>query len=146
MAANTGPDLNTYSIPEVALGDTFNTWRDVTNTGVYKLNKLKVYDGVSSSSIDITVAAGGTFAAAIADNVNKGVTFIQPVVFQSGVTFNGDVTFNANSFTVNANIVTIDDYALVLGDTAAGSTDTKINAAGGGGLLINRGKIGRAHV
>ena len=142
MAANTGPDLNTYSIPEVALGDTFNTWRDVTNTGVYKLNKLKIYEGVSSSSVDITVAAGGTLSAAIADNVNKGVTFIQPVTFQSGVTFNGNVTFNADTFTVNANIVTIDDYSLVLGDTAAGSTDTKINAAGGGGLLINRGTSG----
>jgi hypothetical protein len=136
MAANTGPDLNTYSIPEVALGDTFNTWRDVTNTGVYKLNKLKIYDGVSSSSIDITVAAGGTLSAAIADNVNKGVTFLQPV------TFNGDVTFNASAFTVNANIVTIDDYSIVLGDTAAGSDDTKITAAGGGGLLINRGTSG----
>ena len=142
MAANTGPDINTYAIPEVALGDTFNTWRDVTNTGVYKLNKIRVYDGVSSSSIDITVAAGGTLAAAIADNVNKGVTFMQPVTFQSGVTFNGDVTFNASTFTVNANVVTIDDYSLILGNTAAGSSDTKINAAGGGGLLIDRGGSG----
>jgi len=142
MAANTGPDINTYAIPEVALGDTFNTWRDVTNTGVYKLNKIRVYDGVSSSSIDITVAAGGTLAAAIADNVDKGVTFMQPVTFQSGVTFNGDVTFNASTFTVNANVVTIDDYSLILGNTAAGSSDTKINAAGGGGLLIDRGGSG----
>jgi hypothetical protein len=142
MAANTGPDINTYAIPEVALGDTFNTWRDVTNTEIYKLNKMRVYDGVSSSSIDITVAAGGTLSAAIADNVNKGVTFIQPVTFQSGVTFNGDVTFNASTFTVNANVVTIDDYNLILGNTAAGSTDTKIDAAGGGGLLIDRGSSG----
>jgi len=142
MAANTGPDINTYAIPEVALGDTFNTWRDVTNTEIYKLNKMRVYDGVSSSSIDITVAAGGTLSAAIADNVNKGITFMQPVTFQSGVTFNGDVTFNASTFTVNANVVTIDDYNLILGNTAAGSSDTKIDAAGGGGLLIDRGGSG----
>lgn len=142
MAANTGPDINTYAIPEVQLADTFNTWRDITNTGVYKLNKVKVYDGVSSSSISVSVAGGGTLSAEIADNVNKGVTFMQPVVFQSGVTFNGDVTFNAATFTVNANTVTIDDYHLVLGNTAAGSSDTKINAAGGGGLFIDRGGSG----
>jgi len=142
MAANTGPDINTYAIPEVQLADTFNTWRDITNTGVYKLNKVKVYDGVSSSSISVSVAGGGTLSAEIADNVNKGVTFLQPVTFQSGVTFNGDVTFNASTFTVNANVVTIDDYHLVLGNTAAGSSDTKINAAGGGGLFIDRGGSG----
>lgn len=142
MAANTGPDISTYAIPEVALGDTFNTWRDVTNTSIYKLNKMRVYDGVSSSSISMSVAGGGTLSAEIADNVGKGVSFMQPVVFQSGVTFNGDVTFNASTFTVNANIVTIDDYALILGNTASGSSDTKINQAGGGGLLIDRGGSG----
>jgi len=142
MAASTGPDISTYAIPEVALGDTFNTWRDVTNTSIYKLNKMRVYDGVSSSSISMSVAGGGTLSADIADNVDKGVSFMQPVVFQSGVTFNGDVTFNASTFTVNANIVTIDDYALILGNTASGSSDTKINQAGGGGLLIDRGGSG----
>lgn len=138
MASNTGPDINTYSIPEVNLGDTFNTWRDITNTGVYKLNKIRVYDGVSSSSIGFTLAAGGTFQHYILDNVDKGITFLQPIVFQSGVTFNGDVTFNAQTFTVNANNVTIDDYIVVLGETA-GTTDSTISAAGGGGVVLRRG-------
>ena len=137
MAANTGPDLNTYSIPEVALGDTFNTWRDITNTNIYKLNKIKTYDGFSSSSIDLNVSSGGTFSPEIATNVNKGITFMLPVNFQSGVTFNGAVTFNASTFTVNANVVTIDDYNIVLGDTT-GASDTEINTAGGGGLLLKR--------
>lgn len=143
MAANTGPNLNTYIIPEVELGDTFNVWRDTTNTQTFKLNKLKVYDGVSSSSITLTLSEGGTFQAQIADNVGKGVTFAQPVVFSSGVTFNGDVTFNAQTFTVNANNVTIDDYSLVLGATGPSTNnDNTINAAGGGGLLLNRGTGG----
>lgn len=143
MAANTGPDANSYMIPEVELADTFNTWRDVTNTQTYKLNKLKVYEGVSSSSINVTTSGGGTLQAVIADNVGKGVTFLQPVVFSSGVTFNGDVTFNAQTFTVNANNVTIDDYSLVLGATgAANNNDTNINTAGGGGLFLNRGTAG----
>ena len=150
MPGSTGPDLNTFQIPEVQLGDTFNLWRDTTNTGIYKLNKVKVYDGVSSSSISMSVSTGGTLSAELADNINKGVTFNygvgfsagvsfnDAVVFQSGVTFNGNVTFNASTFTVNANIVTIDDYNLILGDTAAAS-DANISTAGGGGLLINRG-------
>lgn len=138
MAANTGPDAINYSIPEVELADTFNTWRDITNTQTYKLNKLKVYEGVSSSSITITTSGGGTLQAVIADNVGKGITFEQPILFNAGVTFNGDVTFNAQTFTVNANNVTIDDYAVVLGETA-GTTDSTINTAGGGGLLLKRG-------
>lgn len=136
MAASTGPDINTYDIPDVELGDTFNVWRDITNTQTYKLNKLEVYRGISSDSIDVTVSSAGVLTADIATNVNKGVTFQQPV------TFNGDVTFNATTFTVNANAVTIDDYSIVLGNTAAGSTDSKITAAGGGGLLIDRSSSG----
>jgi hypothetical protein len=138
MAANTGPNLNTYVIPEVELGDTFNVWRDTTNTQTFKLNKLRVYNGISSSSITLSVSDGGTLQAEIATSVGKAITFSQPVIFNSGVTFNGDVTFNAQTFTVNANNVTIDDYAIVLGETA-GTSDSTIDTAGGGGLLLKRG-------
>lgn len=141
MAASTGPSSNTYRIPEVELADTFNSWRDIANTQTYKLNIMKVYDGVSSSSISMSVAGGGTLQAEIADNVGKGVTFQQPVRFMSGVTFDGDVTFNAQRFTVNANVVTIDDYAVVLGDTA-GVSDSDISLQGGGGLFLRRGSSG----
>ena len=141
MAASNGPDQNSFQIPEVALGDTFNVWRDATNTSIYKLNKLRIYRGVSSASIELVTDAGGTLTANLADNVNKGVTFIQPVSFESGVTFNGEVTFNAPRFTVNAQMVTIDDFNLVLGDTGA-PDDAKIENAGGGGLLLRRGSSG----
>jgi hypothetical protein len=142
MAASTGPDINTYQIDDVELGDTFNVWRDTTNTQTYKLNKMRIYSGVSSDTIDLGISASGVFTADIRTNVNKGLTFLQPVNFNNGVTFNGPVTFNADTFTVNASIVTIDDYAIVLGNTAAGSNDSKITAAGGGGLLIDRSGSG----
>lgn len=138
MATNTGPDSNSYQIPEVELGDTFNTWRDITNTSVYKVNKIRVYDGVSSSELTATVSAGGTLTYVLADNIPNGHTFQGAIVFGAGVTFNGDVTFNAQTFTVNANNVTIDDYAIVLGATAGG-TDALINSAGGGGIILTRG-------
>jgi hypothetical protein len=139
MAASTGPaENNALPVQTVQLGDNFNLWLDVTNTAINKINKLKVYDFVDSSSIAGTLAAGGTLSVSLSDNVNKGLTFQQPVLFSSGVTFNGPVTFNAETVTLNANIVTIDDYNIVLGDTAAAS-DGNINAAGGGGILLNRG-------
>lgn len=145
MAASTGPaENNTIPIQAVQLGDNFNLWLDVTNTAINKINELKVYDFVDSSSISGTLAAGGTLSVSLSDNVNKGLTFEQPVLFSSGVTFNGPVTFNSQTVTLNANIVTIDDYNIVLGDTAAGSSDDKISAAGGGGLYINRGSGGTA--
>lgn len=144
MAANTGPDENTYQIPEVLLGDTFNIWKDITNTSTYKLNKMQVYAGVSTSDLVASTDSFGKLSMLLAGTIPTGHTFSarigfgDQVVFGSGVTFNGPVTFNAPSFTVNANIVTIDDYNIVLGDTAAAS-DSNISAAGGGGLILNRG-------
>jgi hypothetical protein len=66
---------------------------------------------------------------------------LENIVFSKGVTFNGDVTFNAQTFTVNANNVTIDDYNLILGATA-GTNDSPIGVAGGGGIQISRGASG----
>ena len=139
MAASTGPaENNTIPIQAVQLGDNFNLWLDVTNTAINKINELKVYDFVDSSSISGTLAEGGTLSVSLSDNVNKGVTFVQPVLFTNGVTFNGTVTFNGGTVTLNANIVTIDDYNIVLGDTA-GASDSNINTAGGGGIILKRG-------
>tara|TARA_R110000868_G_scaffold9867_2_gene48480 strand:- start:52903 stop:54849 length:1947 start_codon:yes stop_codon:yes gene_type:complete len=132
MAENTGPDENTYQIPKVALGDTFNTWRDTTNTAIYKLNKLKIYDGDSSGSISITTTTGGTASVALLETITTGHTFAGKINFSDVVTFNG------STVTMNAQTVTIDDYNIVLGDTA-GVTDALIGAAGGGGLILNRG-------
>ena len=139
MAASTGPaENNTIPVQTVQLGDNFNLWLDVTNTAINKINKLKVYDFVDSTSISGTLAAGGTLSVSLSDTVNKGLTFAQPVLFSSGVTFNGNVTFNSGMVTLNANIVTIDDYNIVLGDVS-GASAAGISAAGGGGLILNLG-------
>ena len=141
MAINTGPDVNTYQIPEVELGDTFNTWRDITNLAVYKLNKLKAYEGVSGDEVTVLNSPSGTFAFRLADTIQYGHTFQGAIRFTNGVTFDGDVTFNASTFTVNANTVTIDDYSIVLGASAT-SSDGAISTAGGGGVLLYRGTVG----
>lgn len=141
MASNTGPDITTYQIPEVELGDTFNTWRDITNTAIYKLNKIRVYEATGGSDFTPVLSSGGTFTYYLSPNIQEGHTFLQPITFSSGVTFNGPVTFNADTFTVNANNVTIDDYNIVLGSTNQAG-DNKIDTAGGGGLLLYRGTSG----
>ena len=143
MAINTGPDSNTYQIPEVELGDTFNTWRDITNLSVYKLNKLQSYKGVSGDELTVIDSPSGTFTYRLSDNIQYGHTFQGSIRFTNGVTFDGDVTFNANTFTVNANTVTIDDYSIVLGASSA-ANDTAINTAGGGGVFLYRGTGGTA--
>lgn len=86
MPGSTGPDLNTFIIPEVELGDTFNYWRDSTNTAIYKLNKLKVYDALDSSSIGATYGATGAWRAFIQDNVTTGHTFTSLMRFTGGIT------------------------------------------------------------
>ena len=75
MAVNTGPDINTYEIPEVLLSNTFNTWKDVTNLSTYKLNKLEIYSGLSSASIDTAVSSAGVLSAALAPTITSGHTF-----------------------------------------------------------------------
>jgi hypothetical protein len=132
MAANTGPDVNTYQIPEVALGDTFNTWRDITNTAVYKINKLKLYEGISSGSISLTTSTGGTLSVELIETITTGHTFT------GNINFGGVVTFNGSTVTMNAQTVTIDDYNIVLGDLP-GASAAGASAAGGGGLILNLG-------
>lgn len=138
MAASTGPsENNTISIQEVFLGDTFNTWRDITNTAVYKLNKLKVYEGISTGSISITTTTGGTLSVALLETITTGHTFT------GNINFGGVVTFNGSTVTMNAQTVTIDDYNIVLGDLA-GASAAGASAAGGGGLILNLGSGGTA--
>ena len=55
MPGSTGPDLNTYTIPEVQLGDTFNVWRDASNTAIYKLNNACHNDAGHPLAADFAV-------------------------------------------------------------------------------------------
>ena len=76
MAINTGPDSNKYEIPEVVVSNTFNTWKDLSNLNTYKLNKLRVYSGLSSDSIGLSTAeTNGVLTAVLLPTVITGHTF-----------------------------------------------------------------------
>ena len=104
MPGSTGPDNNTYTIPEVQLGDTFNFWRDATNTAIYKLNKLKIYDAVGSGSIGVTYGSTGVWNAFLAPTITEGLTFTQTIVFSTGITTAG--VYSSKGITAIAGIWT----------------------------------------
>jgi hypothetical protein len=104
MPGSTGPDNNTYTIPEVQLGDTFNFWRDATNTAIYKLNKLKIYDAVGSGSIGVTYGSTGAWSASLAPTITEGLTFTQRIVFSNGITAAG--VYSSRGITAIAGIWT----------------------------------------
>ena len=104
MPGSTGPDNNTYTIPEVQLGDTFNFWRDATNTAIYKLNKLKIYDAVGSGSIGVTYNTTGAWSASLAPTITEGLTFTQTIVFSTGITTAG--VYSSRGITAAAGIWT----------------------------------------
>ncbi len=132
----TGPHSIGYQIPDITLGDTFNEWREVTNAGIInKLNRMKVYTGVSGDGISVGMKDDGETVIEHSGHVTKGVTF------------SGNVTFNGAYTVINANEFSIDDYTIMLGATYAGSSasgggsgsaDSTIAAVGGGGLQILR--------
>jgi len=122
----TGPQYNTYQIPELVLSDTFNEWYTLTNNDIIdKLNRLKAYTvGTTGDGISAGIADDGTLNIEIDNTVKKNMNF------------DGNVVFNGAVTTINSQQITIDDYNIVLGATASGATPTGISSAGGGGLLI----------
>jgi hypothetical protein len=122
----TGPQYNTYQIPELVLSDTFNEWYTLTNNDIInKLNRLKAYTvGTTGDGISAGIADDGTLNIEIDSTVKKDMNFDGRVVFNGAVT------------TINSQEITIDDYNMVLGATASGASPAGISAAGGGGLLI----------
>lgn len=126
----TGPANSNYIIPQLTLADTFYEWYALTNSEIIdKLNRIKVYQ-----------VAGATGIA-----VNQGTDGVATVYLDSVVpgdhTFTGNITFDGTVTTVNTNLVTIDDYNLVLGAVnssggTGGTSDTIITNSGGGGIVI----------
>jgi hypothetical protein len=86
------------------LGDTFNFWRDATNTAIYKLNKLKIYDAVGSGSIGVTYGSTGAWSASLAPTITEGLTFTQRIVFSNGITAAG--VYSSRGITAIAGIWT----------------------------------------
>lgn len=122
----TGPASSSYIIPPLTLSDTFYEWYTLTNTEVIdKLNRLKVYQ--------MRGATGITF---IQQDDGVAVGYLDTVV-PGDHTFTGNITFNGTVTTVNSNIVTIDDFNILLGATSSPVTNATITNSGGGGIIIN---------
>jgi hypothetical protein len=126
----TGPASISYIIPPLTLSDTFYEWYTLTNNDVIdKLNRIKVYELDGDTGIAVSV-----------DDSGIGTIYIDTVI-PGDHTFTGNITFNGSVTTVNTNLVTIDDYNLVLGAVnsnggTGGTSDSIITNAGGGGIVI----------
>lgn len=126
----TGPASSSYIIPPLTLSDTFYEWYKLTNDEIIdKLNRLKVYEVAGDTGIGVNLADDGT-----------ATVYILPVI-PGDHTFTGNITFDGTVTTVNTNLVTIDDYNLVLGAVnsnggTGGTSDNIITNAGGGGIVI----------
>ena len=130
--SSTGPQFNTYEIADVSLGDTFQEWRRITNEDIIdKLNRLKLYTGVSADGISVGVDTSGVFTVEHSGFVQKGVTF------------GSDITVLGQMTTLHSTNVTVADYNLILGGTNENGLngvcgDSGILASGGGGIVIAR--------
>lgn len=80
-----------YLISTVSLSDTFESWRQKTNTEIIsKLNKLKVYGATFGDGIMIANSTGGTLAIAFSGNVmRENVTFANQVSIGESLTVAG---------------------------------------------------------
>ena len=129
MPGSTGPDLNTYTIPEVQLGDTFNVWRDASNTAIYKLNKLKVYDvdtSANAASIGATFTTSGVWTAFVQPTVTSGHTFSNLIRFTNGISASGGFTLGGNAWVVGgvslADILTVGSINSLNGNVVLGKS------------------------
>lgn len=126
----TGPANSNYIIPQLTLADTFYEWYTLTNGEIIdKLNRIKVYEVEGATGIAVNQGDDGV-ATVYIDTVIPG-----------DHTFTGNITFDGTVTTVNTNLVTIDDYNLVLGAVnssggTGGTSDSIITNAGGGGIVI----------
>lgn len=135
-----GVETNSYDIPELVLGDTFFEWFTLTNNEIInKLNRLEIYSPFSAGG-----SAGDGISAGTDTNGALHIEVISPI--QKDMVFNGNLTVNGNTTTINSTDFTVDDFNIVLGATAGNTAndqeimDFSGNSAGGG--FIIRGSSG----
>jgi len=141
MPGSTGPDLNTYTIPEVQLGDTFNVWRDASNTAIYKLNKLKIYDAdiSAATSIGATYTNAGVWTSYLLSTVTTGHTFSGLIQFTGGISASAGFTLGSNAWVVGGvslgGVLTVGGTAALNGNVVLG--DTNGDTITVNGLFVN---------
>ena len=129
-----GVETNSYDIPELVLGDTFYEWFTVTNSSIInKLNRLEIYSAFSAGgSAGDGISAGADSTGALHIELNSPI--------QKDLVFNGNITVNGSTTTINSTDFSVDDYNLILGATATAASDADImdnsGGASGGGLII----------
>jgi len=135
-----GVETNSYDIPELVLGDTFYEWFTLTNNEIInKLNRLEIYSPFSAGG-----SAGDGISAGTDTNGALHIEVISPI--QKDMVFNGNLTVNGSTTTINSTDFTVDDFNIVLGATAGNTAndqeimDFSGNSAGGG--FIIRGSSG----
>ena len=130
MPGSTGPDLNTYTIPEVMNTDTFAYWRDATNTAAYKLNKLRIYDSADSASIGVTYTSSGIWSSTLVPTILSGHTFTNLVRFTGGLS--ASTIYVSAGSTFAAGVVVIGGLSANSIYASAGSTfAAEVVVAGG---------------
>lgn len=139
MPGSTGLDNNTYTIPEVQLGDTFNFWRDATNTAIYKLNKLKIYDANSSGSIGVTYGSTGAWNAFLAPTITEGLTFTQRIVFSNGISAAG--VYSSRGITAAAGLWAVGGLSADRVYVSGGSTFASGLYVGGGATFASTASV-----
>ena len=129
-----GVETNSYDIPELVLGDTFFEWFTVTNSSIInKLNRLEIYSAFSAGgSAGDGISAGADSTGALHIELNSPI--------QKDLIFNGNITVNGSTTTINSTDFSVDDYNLILGATTTAASDAEImtnsGGASGGGLII----------
>ena len=129
-----GVETNSYDIPELVLGDTFYEWFTVTNSSIInKLNRLEIYSAFSAGgSAGDGISAGADSTGALHIELNSPI--------QKDLIFNGNITVNGSTTTINSTDFSVDDYNLILGATTTAASDAEImtnsGGASGGGLII----------
>ena len=92
-------DDNYYDIPYLTGDDTFLDWvNHYNNYAVEKLNKIRIYDGVSGDGVGLTLGTtadgttwGGVFRVDLNDTITKGITFSDDITIQGTLNLDNDL-------------------------------------------------------
>ena len=98
-------DDNNFDIPYLTGNDTFLDWvNHYNNYAVEKLNKIRIYDGVSGDGVGLTLGTtadgttwGGVFRVDLNDTITKGITFSDDITIQGTLNLDGGETIASSN-------------------------------------------------